>query len=157
VSIVFLLIKGNLFHSLIVKGVDIDLVIIFTVYFLVSNESSPGIFAFCQGFLLDVFSGGVLGFFTLLYLLVYFSIRIASHPIDLLSPVGRAAVVFIAVMIKELIMLLFFNLFSFEYIFSGNSLLSFFLSAVLTSILSIFIFHFLKISPAVVTSVEGDF
>ena len=142
---------------MIVKGVDIDLVIVFTVYFLASNESSPGIFAFFQGFLLDVFSGGVLGFFTLLYLLVYFSIRIASHPIDLLSPVGRAAVVFIAVMIKGLIMLLFLSLFSIQYVLSGDSLLSFFLSAVLTSILSIFIFYFLKISPAVVSPLEGDF
>ena len=114
--VAFLLIKGNLFHSLIVKGVDIDLVIIFTVYFLASNESSPGIFALCQGFLLDALSGGIPGFFTLLYLLVYFSIRVASHPIDLLSPVGRAAVVFIAVMAKWMIMLLFLNLFSFQYV-----------------------------------------
>ena len=42
-SIIFLLIKGNLLNSLMVKGVDIDLVIIFTVYFLASNESSPGL------------------------------------------------------------------------------------------------------------------
>ena len=142
---------------MIVKGVDIDLVIIFTVYFLASNESSPGIFALCQGFLLDALSGGIPGFFTLLYLLVYFSIRVASHPIDLLSPVGRAAVVFIAVMVKWIIMLLFLNLFSFQYAFSAHSLLSFFLSAALTSILSIFIFHFLKISSAVVSPAGGDF
>ncbi len=135
---------------------DIDLVIVFTVYFLTTNESSPGIFAFCQGFLLDVFSGGVPGFFTLIYLLIYFCIRIASHPIDLLSPVGRAAIVFIAVFIKELMMLLFLSLFSFENIFSADFLLSFFLSAVLTSTLSIFIFHFLKISSAVVSPVEVD-
>jgi rod shape-determining protein MreD len=139
-----------------VKGVDVDLVIIFTVYFLVSNESSAGFFAFCQGFLLDVYSGGVPGFFTLLYLLVYFSIRIASHPIDLLSPVGRAAVVFIAVIIKELIMFLLLSLFSVQYVFSADFLLSFFLSALLTGTLSIFIFHFFKISSAVVSPLEGD-
>ena len=141
---------------MIIKGVDIDLVIVFTTYFLASNESSPGIFAFCQGFLLDVFSGGVPGLFTLLYLLVYFCIRIASHPIDLLSPVGRAAIVFIAVIIKELIMLLFLSLFSIQYHFSADSLLSFFLSAMLTSIISVFIFHFLKISAVVVSPAEGD-
>ena len=141
---------------MIVKGVDIDLVIVFTVYFLASNEASPGIFAFCQGFLLDIFSGGVPGLFTLLYMLVYFSIRIASHPIDLLTPAGRAAVVFIAVIIKELLMLLFLNIFSIHYNFSADSLLTFFLSALLTSILSIFILHFFKISPAVVSPAEGD-
>lgn len=151
----FILIKGSLFQSLIVKGVDIDLIIIFTVYFLASNESSPGIFAFCQGFLLDIFSGGVPGLFTLTYMLVYFSARIASHPIDLLTPVGRAAVVFIAVIIKELIMLLLLSLFSIQYFFSADSILSFFLSAVLTSILSVFIFHFLKIS-SVVSPLEGE-
>jgi len=141
---------------LIIKGIDIDLVIVFTTYFLVSNESSPGVFAFCQGFLLDVFSGGVPGLFTLLYLLVYFCIIIVSHPIDLLSPVGRAAVVFIAVIIKELIMLLFLSLFSIQYHFSSDSLLSFFLSAMLTSIISVFIFHFLKISTVAVSPAEGD-
>lgn len=93
--------------------------------------------------------------FTLLYLLVYFCIRIASHPIDLLSPVGRAAIVFIAVIIKELIILLFLSLFSIQYHFSADTLLSFFLSAMLTSIISIFIFHFLKIST-VVSPAEGD-
>ena len=138
------------------KGVDIDLIIVFTVYLLASNESSPGIFAFCQGFLLDVLSGGVPGLFTLLYLLVYFSIRITSHPIDLLSPVGRTAIVFIAVMTKELLMLLLLSLFSFQYIFSVNSLFHFFFSAVLTSIFSVFIFHFLKISSAADSPVEGD-
>ena len=141
---------------MIVKGVDIDLVIVFTVYFLATNESSPVIFAFFQGFLLDTLSGSVPGFFTLVYLLVYFCIRIASHPIDLLSPVGRAAVVFIAVIIKELITLLFLNLFSIRYLFTADSLISLSLSAVLTSILSIIIFHLLKISSAVVSSVEVD-
>ena len=139
------------------KGVDIDLVIVFTVYFLASNKSSPGIFVFSQGFLLDILSGGVLGFFTLLYLLVYFCIRIASHPIDLLTPVGRAAIVFIAVMVKELIMFILLKLFSFQYIFSADSLLSFFLSALLTSILSVFIFHFIRISPDEGVPVEVDF
>lgn len=141
---------------MIVKGIDIDLVIIFTIYFLALNKSSAGFFAFCQGFILDIFSGGIPGFFMLLYLLVYFSIRIASHPIDLLSPVGRAAVVFIAVMIKELIMLLFLTLFSFQYTCTADSLLSFFFSAALTSILSIFIFHYLKVSYAMLASTEAD-
>ena len=151
-----MLIKGSLFYSLVVKGVDIDLIIVFTVYLLASNESSPGIFSFCQGFLLDILSGGIPGFYTLIYLLVYFSIRVISHPIDLLTPVGRAAVVFIAVIIKELIMLLFINLFSLQYFFSADSFFSFSLSAVLTSILSVFIFHFLKISSVAASSVEGD-
>ena len=141
---------------MIVKGVDIDFIIIFTVYFVASNESSPGIFAFCQGFLLDVLSGGVPGLFTLLYLLVYFVIRMASHPIDLLSPVGRTAVVFIAVMVKELLMVVFLNIFSLQYSFSTDSLFHFFLSAILTGIVSIFIYYLFNISSTVASTVEGD-
>ncbi len=143
-------------HSLLLKSVDIDLIIIFTVYFLVSNESSPGIFAFCQGFFLDVFSGGVPGLFTLLYLLVYFAIRIASHPIDLLSPIGRAAIVFIAVIVKDLLMIMLLNIFSISYLFTARTGVYFFLSAVLTGILSIFIFYFFKISPAIDSQAEED-
>jgi rod shape-determining protein MreD len=156
VSVLFILIKGKLLHSFLVKSVDIDLVIVFTVYFLASNESSPCIFAFCQGFLLDILSGGVLGLFTLLYLFVYFVIRLASHPIDLLSPVGRAAVVFIAVSAKELLMLVLLNIFSLQYEFSIDSLFYFFLSAILTSVLSVFVFHFFKISPAMESPAGGE-
>ena len=141
---------------LLVKSVDIDLIIIFIVYFLAVNESSPGLFAFCQGFFLDVFSGGVPGLFTLLYLLVYFAIRIASHPIDLLSPMGRATVVFIAVIVKELLIIMLLNIFSPNYYFKGETLFYFFLSAVLTGILSVFIFYYLKISPAIDSQAEGD-
>ena len=143
-------------HSLLVKSVDIDLIIVFTVYFLVSNESSPGIFAFCQGFFLDVFSGGVPGLFTLLYLLVYFAIRIASHPIDLLSPLGRAGIVFIAVIVKDLLMIMLLNIFSISYHFTARTGVYFVLSAVLTGILSIFIFYFFKISPAIDSQAEED-
>jgi hypothetical protein len=88
--------------------------------------------------------------------MVYFFIRIASHPIDLLTPAGRTAVVFIAVIIKDLIMILFLSVFSLEYHFSADSLLSFFSSALLTSILSIFILYFFKISTVGVSPVEGD-
>ena len=151
-----MLIKGNLLHSLIEKGIDIDLIIVFTVYFLATNESSPGIFAFSQGFLLDIFSGGVMGLFTLLYLLTYFVIRMASHPIDLLSPVGRVAVVLIAVIVKELLMTLFLNIFSLQYIFTADTLVNFCVSAILTGLISMFIFYFLKISTAMPSPAEGD-
>lgn len=141
---------------MIVKGVDIDLVIIFIVYFHASNRSSAGIFAFCQGFLLDILSGGVQGLFTFLYLLVYLTIRITSHPIDLLSTGGRTAVVFIAVMVKELLMILLFSIFSLEFSFSVYSLLKFCLSAILTSILSVIIFQFLNITDDIVSPVGGN-
>jgi rod shape-determining protein MreD len=130
----------------LLKGIDIDLIIIFTVYFLASGESSPGIFAFCQGFLLDVFSGGVTGLYTLLYLLVYCIIRLISHPIDLYSPTGRTAVIFIAVMVKELLLVIFINIFFLQYNFSLDSFYQFCISSVITSIISIFILHFLRIS-----------
>jgi rod shape-determining protein MreD len=130
----------------LLKGIDIDLIIVFTVFFLASGESSPGIFAFCQGFLLDVFSGGVTGLYTLLYMLVYCVIRLVSHPIDLLSPTGRTAVIFIAVMVKGLLLAMFLNVFSLQHNFSLDSFYQFCISSVTTSILSIFILHFFNIS-----------
>jgi rod shape-determining protein MreD len=130
----------------LLKGIDVDFVIVFTVFFLASGDSSPGIFAFCQGFLLDIFSGGVTGLYTLLYMLVYCVIRLISHPIDLYSPTGRTAVIFIAVMVKELLLVMFLNIFSLQYYFSLDSFYQFCISSVITSFLSIFILYFFKIS-----------
>ncbi|MBN1907028.1 MAG: rod shape-determining protein MreD [Deltaproteobacteria bacterium] len=148
ISVIFILIKGNLLHSSLTKGIDIDLVIIFTVFLLASGESSPGIFVFCQGFLLDILSGGVIGLHTFLYLIVYCIIRLLSHPVDLFSPAGRTSVIFIAVMAKELLLVLLLNLFSLHNDFSLDSLYKFCISSIITSIISIFILHFFKITPS---------
>jgi rod shape-determining protein MreD len=144
-------------NQMIHKGINIDLVIIITVYLLASQSvTSAGIFIFCMGFLIDVLSGGILGFFTLLYLLVYFAARILSHPIDLLSPGGRITIVFIAVIFKELFLVALLTLFSFGSTFDIRDLLRFVLSALVTCLLSPLVFHIFKRIEGPVSNIERE-
>jgi rod shape-determining protein MreD len=139
------------------KGINIDLVIIITVYLLASQSiTSAGIFIFCMGFLMDVLSGGVLGFFTTLYLLVFMAARMLSHPIDLLSPGGRVAIVFIAVIFKGLFIAALLPLFSFGSMFDIGDLLGFILSALVTCLLSPLVFYFLKQIEGPVSNIERE-
>ena len=139
------------------KGINIDLVIIITVYLLASQSiTSAGIFIFCMGFLIDVLSGGTLGFFMLLYLLVYMAARMLSHPIDLLSPGGRIAIVFIAVILKELFMAALLPLFSFGSRFDIMDLLGFILSALITCLLSPLVFYFFNRIEGPVSNIERE-
>ena len=139
------------------KGINIDLVIIITVYLLASQSvTSAGIYIFCMGFLIDVLSGGVLGFFTLLYLLVYIAARMLSHPIDLLSPGGRVTIVFIVVIFKELFMIALLSLFSFGSMFDIKDLLRFILSALVTSLLSLLVFHFFMRIEGPASNIERE-
>ena len=127
------------------EGFDIDLVIVIAVYLFSSNiEMGSGIFLFCMGFLTDISSGGILGLFTLTYLLIYMVIRVGSHPIDLLSPGGRLAIIFIAVIFKELLMAAFLTIFSLGSIFDINILSGFIFSGIFTCLLSPFLFYFFK-------------
>ena len=139
------------------KGINIDLVIIITVYLLASQSiTSAGIFIFCMGFLIDVLSGGTLGFFMLLYLLVYMAARMLSHPIDLLSPGGRIAIVFIAVILKELFMAALLPLFSFGSRFDIMDLLGFVLSALIKCLLAPLVFYFLNQIEGPVSNIERE-
>jgi len=145
-------------NQVVYEGFDIDLVVIIAVYLFSShNEMSAGIFLFCMGFLTDIISGGILGLFTLLYLLVYMVMRIASHPIDLLSPGGRIAIIFIAVIFKELFTVALLTFFSLGSMFVIYDLFSFLLSALVTCLLSPFFFHFFKCIDSGTFRTERDF
>ena len=66
---------------------DVDFVIIIIVYLAAFyGDTGAGIFAFGQGLLIDIFSGGMLGLFTLIYLIIFFGVRLSSNPLDILSP-----------------------------------------------------------------------
>ena len=54
---------------------DVDFIVLFIAYLFVSRgETGAGVFAFCQGLLTDIFSGGFLGLFGLLYLGIFLGI-----------------------------------------------------------------------------------
>jgi rod shape-determining protein MreD len=156
-SILFVIAKGSFMNQAIHKGINIDLIIIITVYLLASQSvTSAGIFIFCMGFLTDILSGGTLGFFMLLYLLVYMVARVLSHPIDLLSSGGRIAIVFIAVFLKELFMALLLPLFSFGSRFDIMDLLGFVLSALITCLLAPLVFYFFSRLEGPVSNIERE-
>ena len=83
---------------------------------------SAGIFAFGQGFIMDIFSTGLLGLFTLLYLMVYWSVNLGSRFFDLNSRRGLFILVTISVSVKGLFFIILLNIFSLEFTLSTRTL-----------------------------------
>ena len=115
-----------------------------------------GIFAFCQGLVIDIFSGGILGFFALLYLVVFFCIRLFSRPMDISSTGGQMAVIFIAVLLKNILMVTFLYLFSMEIVFSFYDLLFFAFSAICSSLIAPILFYLLNLLNRIYIGAEGE-
>lgn len=129
-------------NLVLLKPFDLDIVIIFIVFLSVFyNETGAGIFAFGQGLITDIFSGGILGLFTLIYLFVFFGIHLASRPIDMLSSGGQIVAVFLAVILKEVMMILLLHLFSLEVSLSPINYLSFIISAVCSGLIAPLLFY----------------
>jgi|WetSurMetagenome_2_1015567.scaffolds.fasta_scaffold09670_5 rod shape-determining protein MreD len=114
-----MMIKGDLLNRGLSINLDIDVIAIIIVYLLGHRcETGAGIFALGQGLLMDVFSGGIWGLNTLLYVLVYLFIKIIARPFDLLSVIGQVAVTFFGVLVKDFFIILLFLLFSLNSGFS---------------------------------------
>ncbi len=80
----------------------LDLVTIIIAYLLIYYGTAGAvIFAIGQGFLIDTFSSGLLGLFTLLYLITFLSIKLGSFFFDLYSSRGQIFLIFIAVFLKD--------------------------------------------------------
>jgi len=145
ISILFILFKGGMEnHIIFFKSFDVDIVIILIAYLLVFyGETGAGIFAFGLGLVIDVFSGGVPGLFTFLYLVVFLAIKLASRPLDLLSTGGQMATVSMAVLLKKGLMVILLYMFSLEITFSFSDFLLFVFSAICSSLIAPFLFYFL--------------
>lgn len=129
----------NLF---MLKPFDLDMVIILIVFLSVYyGETGAGIFALGQGFITDLFSGSILGLFTLIYLFVFLCVRLASRPLDLFSPGGQVVVVSMGVILKEVMMVVLLHLFSMEVSLSPVNYLSFFVSAVCSGLIAPVLFY----------------
>ncbi len=146
ISILFILFKGVIQNHTILKLIDVDIVIVLIVYLLMFyGEMSVAIFAFGQGLIIDIFSGGILGLFALLYLIVFFGIRIASRPLDIHSIRGQIAVINVAVLLKSILMVLFIHIFSMEITLSFFDFLVFIFSAICSGLLAPVIFYLLNL------------
>jgi len=121
---------------------DIDLIVILTVYlFTFYGETGAGVFAFFQGLLIDIFSGGILGFFSLLYLLLFLCIKLGSYPFHLLTLGGQILLIFLVVLSKNLLIFMFIKLFSLEAVFSFSIIFEFVISSLSTGLIAPFIFY----------------
>jgi rod shape-determining protein MreD len=140
VSIFFILIKGGLFSQGFFSPLDIDFITILMVYLLGRRcKTGAGVFALGQGLLMDIFSGGIWGFNTLLYLLVYMFIKIIARPFDLSSYVGQVAVIFFGVLTKDVLIIILFQMFSLNSGFSGHDFLMLTASAIFSGVIAPFV------------------
>lgn len=103
---------------------DLDLLTILIAYlFLFYGPTASGAFAFGQGLFTDLFSGGLHGLFTFLYLCVLGGIYLGSRLFDLNHPKGQVLIVSSAILLKRIIFLVMIALFSQEMVFSMSYIL----------------------------------
>jgi rod shape-determining protein MreD len=81
---------------------DLDLLTIIIAYlFLFYGQTATVMFAFGQGILIDLFSGGLHGLFTFLYLCVFGGVYLGSQFFNLQHPRGQMIIVALAVLLKK--------------------------------------------------------
>jgi rod shape-determining protein MreD len=81
---------------------DLDLLTIIIAYlFLFYGQTATAMFAFGQGILIDLFSGGLHGLFTFLYLCVFGGVYLGSQFFNLQHPRGQMIIVALAVLLKK--------------------------------------------------------
>lgn len=121
-----------------------DLVTILIAYlWLGYGQTGAGLFALGQGLLMDLFSGGVMGFFAMLYLAVFFTIQIGSRFFEIQSFRGLIVLIVLAVLMRQVMLLGMLELFSFTIHFSWANCVSFGLSALISGFLApLFFFLF---------------
>jgi len=125
--------------------IDVEVVVIIMVYMLAwGSETGAGIFALGQGLLTDIFSGGIWGFHSILYLAIFLIAKIISRPFDLLSAFGQVALISIAVMAKEFLRIPLLHLFSLNINFSFFDFLMFIISALSSGLIAPLIFYLLN-------------
>ncbi len=127
------------------ESLDVDLVIVFIIFLFVFNGvTGAGIFAFGQGLITDILSGGILGLYTLIYLIVFLTINIFSRPLDLFSPGGQIAITSMAVLLKEALLITLLHLFSMEMNISFANLLSFVSSILCSGLIAPILFYLIN-------------
>jgi len=141
-AVFFLLIKGSLVGHIVPRYFNVDLIIILLIYiFAFYSEKGAGIFAFGMGMLMDLFSGVLFGFYTLIYLSVFLAVRFGSKPLDLTSTGTQMIAVSLAVLLKGILMLAFLHLFSLRTVFLLTDYLMIIFSIMISGLIAPFLFY----------------
>jgi len=126
-------------------SLDVDLVIVAMAYILIRHGTTgAAIFVFVQGLVVDLFSAGVLGLFTFLYLVAFLTVHFGSRFFDILSPKGQVILIAIAVFLKHILFVSFLQAFPMVIAISSPSFLSFAVSAIATGLVAPFFFYLFR-------------
>ena len=102
---------------------DLDLLTIIIAYlFLFYGQTATVIFAFGQGILIDLLSGGLHGLFTFLYLCVFGGVYLGSQFFNLQHPRGQMIIVALAVLLKKVMFFMMLTVFYHRLAFSTDFL-----------------------------------
>lgn len=124
---------------------EVDPLIIVLAYLTAYyGETWAGIFAFSQGLVIDIFSTGLLGLFTFLYLMVFLSIFLGSRLFDLNFQRGQFLVISSAALVKQIVFFSLVKAFSFDITVSASVLLSFIASALGVGLVGPILFYVLN-------------
>lgn len=117
------MVKGEWVSIVGLNLADLDLLTIIIAYlFLFYGQTATVIFAFGQGILIDLFSGGLHGLFTFLYLCVFGGVYLGSQFFNLQHPRGQMIIVALAVLLKKVIFFLMLTVFYHRLAFSKDFL-----------------------------------
>ena len=108
------------------------------------GENIAALFAFFQGFFIDIYSGGIYGLFPFIYMCVCISIYVLSNFIDIHKRTGNMIIIFLAMLIKDLLFVLIVYIFLDGIPINMPFLKSLALSVILTVFLSPAIFNLLS-------------
>ncbi len=102
---------------------DLDLLTIIIAYlFLFYGQTATAMFAFGQGILIDLFSGGLHGLFTFLYLCVFGGVYLGSQFFNLQHPRGQMIIIALAVLLKKAMFFMMLTVFYHRLAFSKDFL-----------------------------------
>ena len=121
---------------------DLDLLIIIIAYlYWFYGKTVSGSFAFGQGLLIDIFSGGLHGLFTFIYFVVFLGIHLGTRIFNLQELKGQVLLISLLVLLKKSMFFLVLTVFSTEIIFLKSFLLGSVASAIGTGLITPIIFY----------------
>jgi rod shape-determining protein MreD len=135
------LIKGKCANNLSLGLLDLDIITILTGYiFLAYGSASTAFFAFSQGFVIDIYSGGPQGIFSFTYFSVFLLFLVGSRFFNINEPKGQFLLVFIAVGFKKIFISLIFWASSIDFTLSASVIWLSAFSALITALAAPIVF-----------------
>lgn len=151
------LLRGNWLNWAGSSFLDVDLLTVLIAYVFVSyGRDAASVFAFGEGLLFDLFSGGLHGLFTALYLIAFGSVYAGCLSFNLQDPKGQFIIVLSAMLFKGAGFLLLLAVFSTEGVSLGRYLWPLGVSAFMTALLAPLAFGLLNRLRAAVAKGESN-